>query len=69
MHFEGKIIEEEKEEQKRIVQVNNIILKIMKDIMENYNSFDDTLKSDYPRIIVDIISILHKGIDNQSKFD
>ena len=66
MHFEGKIIEEEKEEQKRIVQVNNIILKIMKDIMENYNSFDDTLKSDYPRIIVDIISILHKGIDTKS---
>ena len=64
-----KLIEEEKGEQKRIVHINNIILKIMKDIMENYNSFSDTLKSDYPRIIVDIISILHKGIDNQSKFD
>lgn len=38
----------------------------MKDIMENYNSYDDTLKSDYPRIIVDIISILHKGIDTKS---
>src|SRR5689334_21679181 len=54
------------EEGKRIGQVNNIILKIMQDIMENYNSFDDTLKSDYPRIIVDIISILHKGIDTKS---
>jgi hypothetical protein len=29
-----KLIEEEKGEQKRIGQVNNIILKIMKDIME-----------------------------------
>jgi hypothetical protein len=61
-----KVIEEEKGEQKRIGQVNNILLKIMKDIMENYNSFDDTLKSDYPGIIVDIISILHKGIDTKS---
>jgi len=57
---------EEKEEQKRIVQVNNIILKIMKDIMENYDSFDDTLKSDYPGIIVDIISILSKVIDSKN---
>jgi hypothetical protein len=56
----------EKEEQKRTGQVNNIMLKIMKDIMENYNSFDDTLKLDYPGIIVDIISILHKGIDTKS---
>lgn len=59
-----KIIEE-KEEGKRIGQANTIILKIMKDIMENYNSLDDTLKSEYPGIIVDIISILHNGIDTK----
>ena len=46
-------------------QVNNIILKLMSDIMENYDNFDDTLKSDYPMIIVDIISILHIGTDTK----
>src|SRR5919109_690646 len=44
---------------------NNIILKILRDIMENYESFNDNLKSNYPRIIVDVISILHKGIDTR----
>jgi hypothetical protein len=31
--------------------------------MENYESFSHSLKSNYPRIIVDVISILHRGID------
>jgi hypothetical protein len=44
---------------------NNIILKILRDIMENYENFNDNLKSSYPRIIVDVISILHKGIDTK----
>ncbi|MGA9170987.1 MAG: hypothetical protein WBZ20_12670 [Nitrososphaeraceae archaeon] len=55
----------EREEGKRTGQVNNIILKLMRDIMENYDNFDDTLKSEYPAIIVDIISILHIGIDTK----
>lgn len=46
-------------------QVNNIIRKLMRDIMENYDNFDDILKSGYPMIIVDIISILHIGIDTK----
>ena len=46
-------------------QVNNMILKLMRDIMENYDNFDDTLKSDYPTIIVDIISILRIGTDTK----
>jgi hypothetical protein len=33
--------------------------------MENYENFNDNLKSSYPRIIVDVISILHKGIDTR----
>jgi hypothetical protein len=49
----------------RIDNNNNIILKILRDIMENYESFNDNLKSNYPRIIVDVISILHKGIDTK----
>jgi hypothetical protein len=31
--------------------------------MENYENFSGSLKSNYPRIIVDVISILHKGVD------
>src|SRR5919204_3959812 len=49
----------------RIDNNNNIILKILRDIMENYENFNDNLKSNYPRIIVDVISILHKGIDTK----
>ena len=42
---------------------NKIVLEILRDIMENYENFSHRLKSDYPRIIVDVISILHRGID------
>jgi hypothetical protein len=42
---------------------NKIVLEILRDIMENYESFNHSLKSNYPRIIVDVISILHRGID------
>ena len=42
---------------------NKIVLEILRDIMENYESFSHSLKSNYPRIIVDVISIVHRGID------
>jgi hypothetical protein len=42
---------------------NKIVLEILIDVMENYESFSHSLKSNYPRIIVDVISILHIGID------
>jgi hypothetical protein len=44
---------------------NNIILKILRDITENYGNFSDYLKSNYPGIIVDVISIITKGIDTK----
>jgi hypothetical protein len=44
---------------------NNIILKILRDITENYSNFSDYLKSNYPRIIVDVISIINKGMDTK----
>jgi hypothetical protein len=44
---------------------NNIILKILRDITENYGNFSDYLKSNYPGIIVDIISIINKGMDTK----
>jgi hypothetical protein len=40
-------------------RTSDVILKMYRDIMENY----DSLKSNYPRIIVDVISILDKGLD------
>ena len=44
---------------------NKIVLEILRDIMENYESFSHRLKSNYPRIIADVISILHRGIDTK----
>jgi hypothetical protein len=52
-----KVIEE------RRVSENKIVLKMLRDIMENYENFSHSLKSNYPGIIVDIISILQKGVD------
>jgi hypothetical protein len=53
-----KVIEGE-----RVNNNNNIILKILRDITENYGNFSDYLKSNYPGIIVDVISIINKGMD------
>ena len=46
---------------------NDVIFKIYRDIMENYQNFNQTLISNYPRIIVNIISIINKGIDTEGK--
>ncbi|MBV9177481.1 MAG: hypothetical protein JO297_10610 [Nitrososphaeraceae archaeon] len=67
----ARVIEkdEKEQEQERVAggrQVNvNTILKIMGDIMENYENFGDRLKSNYPSIIVDVISVLHNGVDTK----
>lgn len=45
----------------------DIIFDISRDILENYLNFDCILKSDYPNIIVDVILILHRGIDAAGK--
>jgi hypothetical protein len=42
-----------------------IIFKIYRDIIENYENFSDTLKSNYPRIIVDFISVINQGMDTK----
>jgi hypothetical protein len=42
-----------------------IIFKIYRDIIENYENFSDTLKSNYPRIIVDVISVINQGMDTK----
>ena len=43
--------------------IDNSIFNIYKDIMENFDNSDDILKSKYPKIILNIISIIQKGVD------
>jgi hypothetical protein len=43
--------------------IDDAILGIYKDIMENYDGSDDTLKSNYPRLVLNLTSIVHKGED------
>ena len=44
--------------------ISDIIFKIYNDIMENYQNFHN-LKSNYPGIIIDVISIINRGIDTE----
>jgi hypothetical protein len=37
---------------------SGIIFKMYRDIIENYDNFSDNLKSNYPRIIVDVVSTI-----------
>jgi hypothetical protein len=41
-----------------------IIFKMYRDIIENYGKFSESLKSNYPDIIIDVISIINRGTDN-----
>ena len=43
--------------------VSDAIFSIYKDIMENYDNADDELKNYYPKIILNIISIIRRGSD------
>src|SRR5919197_6687134 len=45
--------------------IKNLIFKMYRDILETYQEFSHSLKSDYPRIIVEIISIINQGMDTQ----
>lgn len=45
--------------------INNLIFKIYRDIIENYESFSNSLKSNYLGIIVDVISIINQGMDTK----
>src|ERR671932_582972 len=39
---------------------SGIIFKMYRDIIENYDNFSDNLKSNYPGIIVDVISVINR---------
>lgn len=47
--------------------VNDATFQIYVDIMENYKKADDKTKLHYPRIIVDTISALDKGVDTRGE--
>ena len=42
-----------------------IIFKMYRDIIENYDNFTDSLKSNYPEIIVDVIYVINQGMDTK----
>jgi hypothetical protein len=42
-----------------------IIFKMYRDIIENYDKFSNSLKSNYPEVIVDVISVINQGIDTK----
>jgi hypothetical protein len=47
--------------------IDERIFRIYRDIMANYESADNKLKVAYPKIIVDVVAILAKGIDTSGK--
>jgi hypothetical protein len=49
----------------RTKAIDDMIFRIYRDIMANYDSSDNKLKIDYPKIIVDVIAILANGIDTR----
>jgi hypothetical protein len=42
-----------------------ITFNMYKDILENYNKFSDSLRSNYPWIIVDVICVINRGMDTK----
>jgi hypothetical protein len=53
--------------ERRTKVIDEIIFRIYRDIMANYESSDKRLKIAYPKIIVDVIAILTKGEDTSGK--
>lgn len=47
--------------------VGDTSLKIYTDILDNYPNLPDSVKLIYPAIIVDVVSILHTGMDTTGK--
>jgi hypothetical protein len=47
--------------------INDATFQIYMDIMENYKNAGDQLKLHFPRIIVDVISVLDKGVDTRGE--
>ena len=52
---------------KRLQGTNDIVFKIYRDLMENYETANYILKVNYPRIIVDVVAVLNTGMDMSGK--
>lgn len=55
------------EEKKRNKTMDDIIFRIYRDIMANYETSEYKLKIAYPKIIVDVVAILAKGLNLDGK--
>src|SRR5215831_2213547 len=53
-------------EQRRL-GTRDIVFRIYRDIMENYQNSDNILRNNYPTIIVDVVSALDTGLDTNGK--
>ncbi|HZA48719.1 MAG TPA: hypothetical protein VE521_07330 [Nitrososphaera sp.] len=53
--------------EKALQRTNDIVFKIYGDLIENYETANDILKVNYPRIIVDVVAVLNNGIDMSGK--
>jgi len=51
------------EKRGKVFASNDIVFKIYRDIMENYQYASTSLKANFPKIIVDMVSVLMKGRD------
>jgi hypothetical protein len=51
----------------RTKAIDELIFRIYKDIMATYEELDNKLKIAYPKIIVDVLSILAWGVDTSGK--
>lgn len=58
---------EEMRRHERPVGTDDMIFKIYRDLMENYETANDVLKLNYPRIIVDAVAVLSNGSDMDGK--
>jgi hypothetical protein len=58
------VVKEQKNIRAKTATTNEIVFKIYRDIMENYQNLNDSLKLNYPRIIVDVIAVLNVGKDS-----
>ena len=52
---------------KRLQGTNDIVFKIYRDLMKNYETANYILKVNYPRIIVDVVAVLNTGMDMSGK--
>jgi hypothetical protein len=51
--------------QGRTKTIDDMIFRIYRDIMANYESSDEKLKIAYPKMIVDVVATLAKGVDTR----